>query len=173
MTDSIQISPRQKKVDRYLRAANIGTVAAIAAPFIYFAIDHVFTGWEEDDALLIPALTLLAILVFLVFEAYAVLAVFARRKTDEFTLAMWHSGTSYAFFAAIIWFIIGPWAELVFDLWFALDPDQLAQASTTDDSDQLTDTSLMEATIIERYATPVIFGAFFLGFQIKRFRGDI
>ncbi len=162
------MSERQKKVDRYMRAANIGTAAAIAFPFINLAMEPVFVGHEEGDSLLVPVLLFIAIFVFLIGETYALFYVFLRRKTDEFTLSMWHSGTTYAFFAAILWLLVGGYIEIYFDGVAAGEAFQAAQAQglTEEEIEQVEGSD-----IIRRYATHVILAAFFFGLQIKRFRG--
>ncbi|QFT77846.1 hypothetical protein [Erythrobacter sp. THAF29] len=162
------MTDRQKIVDKYLRAANIGTAAAVAFPFLHIAMDIVFLDDADSDSLLIPALLLLALIIYLIAETYSIFYVFLRRKTDEFTQAMWHGGTTFAFFAAILWLIIGGYVEIFFEGAAAGEAFQEAKAQGIDPSE-------IEIAngddIIRRFATPVILAAFFLGFQIKRFRG--
>ncbi|MBV7259953.1 hypothetical protein [Erythrobacter crassostreae] len=162
------MSDRQKKVDRYLRAANIGTAAAIAFPFLHIAMGTVFLGYEDGDDLIIPALLFLAAITYLIAETYSIFYVFLRRKTDEFTLAMFHSGTTYAFFAAILWLVLGGYVEIFIDGMVAGEAYEAAKA----DGVNLNEIEQVESTdIIGRFAASVILAAFFIGFQIKRIRG--
>ncbi|QUL38755.1 hypothetical protein [Erythrobacter sp. JK5] len=171
MTDATPVSSRQKAVDRYLRAGNIGTAAAIASPVIYFAMVSILADWKEGDSVLLVLLLFLAIVVYLICEAYSVFHVFFRRKTDEYTLAMWHSGTTFAFFAAMLWLILGPWVETGVYVYLDFDVFESASARENTSFEGILDEPATRASVIEQFATPVILAAFFLGFQYKRFKG--
>jgi len=114
MTETSQPSKRQRKVDSFLRAANIGTLAVLAGPIVLYFSEPIFLAYKDGDPLLVPALIFLFLIVYILVETYAVFSMFFKRNTDEFTQSMWHSGTTWAFFAAIVWLLLGIWVEAVF-----------------------------------------------------------
>jgi hypothetical protein len=161
-----ETSQRQKRVDRFIRAANIGTGAMIAYPVIRIAMEVYMMGYKKGDALLLPALTLLAGLVFMICEAFSIFSAFRHRNADEFTRAMWQNGTTFAFFAAILWLFIGGHVENItnsFSIGLAYEE---AKAAGIKEVEPVDDTS-----IVARFSPVVIMSAFFLGLQLKRFRG--
>lgn len=163
---SNETSQRQKRADRFIRAANIGTGAMIAYPVIRIAMEVHMMGYKEGDALLLPALTLLAGLVFIICEAFSIFSVFRHRNADEFTKAMWQNGTTLAFFAAILWLFIGGHVENItssLSTSFAFEEAKAAGIKEFEPVDS--------PSIVARYSTVVIISAFFLGLQLKRFRG--
>jgi asparagine N-glycosylation enzyme membrane subunit Stt3 len=160
-----ETSQRQKRVDRFIRAANIGTVAMIAYPVIHIALEMTLIGYKDDDPIVWPLLSILAAIVFLICEAYSIFSVFRHRNADEFTMAMWQNGTTFAFFAAILWLFIGGYVETIFDGLAAGRAYENAKAAGIDVE------PLDGAGIVAGFATFVIISAFFLGLQLKRFRG--
>jgi hypothetical protein len=160
-----EISQRQKRADRFIRAANIGTAAMVTYPALQIGLEVTLLDYQDGDALLWPVLVSLVGLVFLICETYAILSVFRNRKADEFTLAMWHTGTTFAFFAAILWLLIGGYVEITFDAIAAGRAYEEAKAAGIEVE------PVDGIGIVARYATAVIVSAFFLGLQIKRFRG--
>jgi hypothetical protein len=160
-----ETSQRQKRVDRFIRAANIGTVAMIAYPVIQIALEVNMMGYQEGDGLVLPVLTMLAGVVFLICEAFSIFSTFRHRNADEFTMAMWQNGTTFAFFAAILWLLIGGYVETIFDGIAAGRAYENAKAAGID-LEQVDGIG-----IVARFATAVIMSAFFLGLQLKRFRG--
>lgn len=173
MDQNAQVSPRQRRVDRYLRAANLGTITVFISYLFYLPFDEPEFGWREnlgDDLLLLMGL---GFLLTIICEAFAVFYVFLRRKTDEYTHAMWHSGTTYAFFAAIIWLIAAPWVEAAYTGVLVYEAIEASQATSSEEISQAADNAVGEESIVLNLAAPVILSAFFIGFQIKRFRGDV
>ena len=181
-----ETAKRQKLVDRYFRAANIGTAAIIAHPFLYFLMLWLIQEFEAKGVTLLIGILLafwfVTVVLALLGEAYSIFYVFFRRNTDEFTQAMWHAGTTFAFFAAILWLMVGGWIENSFDSASATEAYReaaaIAKASgaelTADDVTAVADKRGLYdqgPDIIRRFATPVILAAFFLGFNIKRLRG--
>ena len=150
------MSERQKKVDKFLRAATVGTVAIAAFPILHIMMLYLPEEGFSAATLLVFLAWFLAAIAMLGSLVYSFGYMFLRRATDEFTLAMWHSGTSFAFFAAIAWLLVGDIAESVISgLIVAEDP---ARADPGID-------------IIADWALPVIVAAFFIGFHAKRTRG--
>ena len=147
-TASTKVSPRQKKVDRYLRAADIGTIALVA-----FFVAEMLHGEESflDGPGWIVAVGLLALLCIIGSYVY----MFARRRTDEYTLAMWHSGVTVAFFFAMGWSLFG-----VIVLGF-IQGYYEAHGSTTFDA----------WSVYADWASNILVGSFYLGFHFKRFAG--
>lgn len=171
---------RQKQVDRYLRAANIGTTAMIAYPLIYLSLPLMILDFRDDENLLWPIIWFLFAIAFLAAELFAVFYVFFCRKTDEFTLSMWHSGTTCAFFAAIVWLILGGYIETTFGTEVSCVQEQektdaMRAPDGSLDLDKIDEDDLWDIgpDIVSRFATPVILSAFYLGFQIKRFKGEL
>lgn len=161
-----EASQRQKRVDHFIRAANIGTGAMIAYPVIQIAVEVNMMGYQDGDALVLPVLTMLAGLLFMICEAFSIFSAFRHRNADEFTIAMWQNGTTFAFFAAILWLFIGGHVESITNsIPIGLAYEE-AKAAGIKGVEPVGGTS-----IVARFATAVIIGAFFLGLQIKRFRG--
>lgn len=181
MNEDTAKSSRQKKVDRYLRATDFGTGAMLLYPFIVFGLPLVVLNTQQSESLVLPFIWLLAAVIFLVLELVTVIYIFFRRKTDEFTEAMWHSGATYAFFAAIVWLLIGGWIETLLTPAGAEVAYYRAEAETLRRFEEARDLSVFTAEdlmrvgpdIVRRYATPVIISAFFVGQQVKRFRGGL
>lgn len=172
MTDVSQPSTRQRKVDSFLRAANIGTVAVVVSPLTLLWFDSYFTGYEKGDPLLAPAVFLVVMLVCILSETYAVFAMFFKRDVDEFTQAIWQSGTTWAFFAAIVWLLLGIWVEALFlgaEGFSSLEAHEAAQAQGLDVGEF--EPPKQEDSFIDRFAVHVILMAFFAGCQFKRIRG--
>ena len=163
---SSETSQRQKQVDRFIRAANIGTAAMIAYPVIHIAVEMTLIGYQDNDAIIWPLLASLAAIVFLICEVLAIFSAFRHRNADEFTVAMWHTGTTFAFFAAILWLFIGGYVEIIFDGMAAGQAYQDAKAAGVEDFEPVDGIG-----IVAEFATVVIISAFFLGLQLKRFRG--
>lgn len=163
---STETSQRQKQADRFIRAANVGTAAMIAYPVIHIALELTVIGYQDGDAIAWPLLTMLAAIVFLICEAFSIFSAFRHRNADEFTQSMWHSGTTFAFFAAILWLFIGGYVEIIFNGVLAGQAYQDAKAAGIDDVDPVDGID-----IVAPLATAVIISAFFLGLQLKRFRG--
>lgn len=84
-----ETSQRQKRADRFIRAANIGTAAMITYPALQIGLEVTLLDYQDGDARLWPVLVSLFGIVFLICETYAIFSVFRNRKADEFTLAMW------------------------------------------------------------------------------------
>ncbi|MEM7688193.1 MAG: hypothetical protein AAF291_04155 [Pseudomonadota bacterium] len=172
MTETSQPSKRQRNVDRFMRAANIGSVAVVILPVGLALADMFLMDFNEGDALLMPGLMMLALLIAVLCETYAVFAMFFRRNVDEFTQAVWHSGTTWAFFAAIVWLLLGIWVEAAFlgvDVSSALEAHEAAQAQGLDVGEF--DPPKQADSVIERFSVHVILLAFFAGCQIKRLKG--
>ena len=160
-----ETSQRQKRVDRFIRAANIGTAAMIAYPVLHIAIQATLVDYQDGDAIVWPLLTSLAAIVFLICEAFSIFSVFRHRNADEFTMAMWHTGTTFAFFAAIAWLFIGGYVEVIFDGIAGVRAYEDAKAAGIEVE------PVGGIGIVAEFATVVIISAFFLGLQLKRFRG--
>lgn len=173
MTETHPPSKRQRQVDKFLRAADIGTIAVVAHPFIYVGLENGFE-YEAGGPILIPSLFIALLFAYIIAETYSVFAMFFRRKTDEFTLSMWHMGTSWAFFAAIVWLLLGVWVEAAFlgaDVSAAFEAHQAAQEQGLDVGEF--DPPIQEDSVIDRFSVQVILLAFFAGCQFKRLRGDL
>jgi len=174
MTETSPSSNRQRKVDGFLRAVNIGTAMVVAFPLTALAMEQVFPDFEEGDPLLWPATILLFGLFCILAETYAVIACFLKRKTDEFTLSIWHTGTSWAFFAAIVWLLVGHYVETIiaavevsnayqaYEAALKLNPD-IGEFVPPEEEDRISGF----------FSVHVILFAFFLGSQFKRLRGDL
>ena len=181
MSQETAISSRQKRVDRYLRATDFGTAAMLLYPAIAFGLPYAILHFQDTQSMVFPVVWFFGALIILFLELATVLYVFFRRKTDEFTLAMWQSGATYAFFAAVLWLLIGGWVEGFLVPREAILAFHLAEAESAARFDEMRDLSAItnedlfrtDPQIIERFATPVIIGAFFIGQQVKRFRGGI
>lgn len=172
MTETSQPSKRQRKVDNFARAANIGTVAVVVGCMVLLWGDTIFEDFEEGDPILIPSLLMLVILVAILCETYAVFAMFFKRNVDEFTQAMWQSGTTWAFFAAIVWLLLGIWVEAFFlgvDVGTAFEAHEAAKAQGLDVGEF--EPPEQDESFIERFSVYVILLAFFTGCQFKRFKG--
>lgn len=150
------MSDLQKKVDKYLRAAMIGTVAVVVAPPTYLGLVYLPLDLDPIPTLLLSVPLLLLALFTIIASTYAFIHLFIRRKTDEFTLAMWHAGTTFAFFAVIGWLLIGGLVEAVWE------------ASIMANDPELKDP---EFNVIADWASWVVCAAFFVGFHIKRVKG--
>lgn len=172
MTDASHPSKRQRKVDSFVRAAQVGTVAAVVSAVGIMWSDTLL-DFEEGDPILIPGLIMLVILVAILSETYAVFAMFFKRNVDEFTQATWHSGTTWAFFAAIVWLLLGIWVEAFFlgvDVSAALEAHEAAKAQGLDVGEF--EPPQQDDSFIDQFTVHVILLAFFAGCQIKRIRGD-
>ena len=181
-----EASNRQKRTDRFFRAANIGTAAIVAHPILYVSMVLIVGAYEAQGLDLwlgsLLALWFVAVVLALLGEAYSIFYIFFRRNTDEFTQAMWHAGTTFAFFAAILWLMVGGWIENSFDSSAATEAYREAAAIAKANGTEVTADDVAAVSdkrglydqgpdIIRRFATPVILAAFFVGFNIKRFRG--
>lgn len=178
---------RQKKADRYLIAANLGTAAALAYPLLYLSMILLTQGFvgENDPTIgtsdiVLIGLWLLSSFAFVVIQTGAIFYIFFRRRTDELTSAMWSAGTTFAFFAAIVWLLLGGMVENYFEAIFAADAyqeslERAEQAAATGDLSKIETNDLWQIgpDVIRRFAVPVILAAFYLGFQLKRFRGGM
>lgn len=166
------MTDRQKQVDRYLTVTNLGTAAVLLSFPLFLPIGGQDTDWiEQLDS---PMLFLLffGMLAVILTETFAVFFVFLRRKTDEYTLSMWHTGTSFAFFAAMIWLIVAPWIEATF---VGIEVYELASADPELDVEahDVTKEWGFENGVVNTLATPIILSAFFIGMQVKRFKGGL
>ena len=141
---------RQKRADHFVLAAWIGTFGVVAV----FCFHALFTPAYEQS-MVTAGIIFLASLLGLVAIIYSFIYMVLRRKTDEFTLAMWHSGTSVAFAVAVAWLLFGNMIEI------SLAEPPMMDAPTTD----------AEAHFVERIGVYVIIAAFFVGFHFKRLRG--
>lgn len=151
-------SNRQKITDKFLRAAMIGTVAVCLFPVLNVMVDFIPEGELTTGDLWFGMSWLLLAVVILVCLSYSFIYMVWRRRTDEFTLAMWHSGTTVAFFVAIAWLLFGTFVESLFEgLAAAQDPNYTGS----------------EMTVVDAWSLPVILAGFFVGFHFKRLRGDI
>lgn len=144
------VSSRQVQVDRYLKAAMIGTVAVLFYPLIH-AVWAIF-GINMATTIL----TVLGGVAAMISLVGAFIYLTIRRSTDEYTLSMWHAGTTTAFFSVLAWLLVGSFIETaIIAAYVATDP-----AHNEPDID-----------FIRRFAVPVTLGAFFVGFHVKRLRG--
>ncbi|KLI63910.1 hypothetical protein [Aurantiacibacter marinus] len=150
MSGPASVSNRQKLADRYLRAADAGTLALIGV----FVIAALFYG--PDGELDVPGwlLPIIMIVVFTVMGAFAYM--FFRRGTDDFTLGMWHSGVTLAFFAIIAWSLFGLLIESTIE-------GLLRHPS---------DVRPHEERTVSGWTTEIALTAYFIGFHFKRFRGN-
>ncbi|MEL6529025.1 MAG: hypothetical protein AAFQ27_03635 [Pseudomonadota bacterium] len=139
---------RQKAVDRYLRAADIGAVTLI----VFSAFDFYDTTYGPTEMNTAVALGLgVAVIAFL----WAMVHLFRHRNADEFTLALWHTGATFAFIALIIWALFG---NVVAGVYWGLTAE-------------LTATESPEMTFVDYWTAPACIAAFFVGFNFKRFKG--
>ena len=141
---------RQKRVDRFLRAADIGAAALL----IYPAISIMMAVFGINATTVVVMMLASTVMWIGLIGAFFYLTT--RRKTDEFTHAMWHAGTTTAFFAVIAWLMVGMIIE-----------SAIAATIVVNDPTR----SDPEINTIAAWALPVTIGAFFIGFHIKRFRG--
>lgn len=153
---SSETSQRQKQVDKYLRAALIGTIAIAAMPPLFAAM----SALPEDLSGVLPLLgillLLLAALSSIVALLYSFIFMFRRRATDEYTLAMWHNGTTVAFFAVIAWLLIGDLVQVIIITTIIAQDPNMADP---------------ELNVVADWAGWVVGAAFFVGFHFKRLRG--
>lgn len=150
MADPTAVSNRQKLADRYLRAADAGTIALIAV----FGIAALFYGPDgELDApsWLVP---IIMIVVFTVMGSFAYM--FFRRRTDDFTLGMWHSGATMAFLAIIAWSLFG------------LIIEGMIEGAMRNPSE----VRPHEERVVSGLTTEIALTAYFVGFHFKRFKGN-
>ena len=148
MNAASTVSARQKKVDRFLRAADLGTIAIIwmvVAEFIY-GEEQVIEGptWLFASA----SIALIAIIVSFVY-------MFARRRTDEYTLAMWHSGVTVAFFATMFWALFGG----------------IVTGMVLGYLESHGEPAFDGADFIRRWLASILLLSFYAGFHFKRFTG--
>ncbi|WP_298466373.1 hypothetical protein [uncultured Erythrobacter sp.] len=148
MAELKSASDRQKAVDSYLRAANVGAVTLVLFSIFDF-YDTVYGPADLDSALSI------VLLVCVVAFLWAMVHLFRHRDADEFTLALWHSGVTAAFIALIVWALFG---NMITGLYWGLTADVQATESA-------------EMQMVDYWTAPVCIAAFFVAFHIKRFRG--
>ncbi len=150
MAEPGAVSNRQKLADRYLRAADAGTLALIGV----FVIAVLFYG--PDGELDAPGwlLPIIMIVIFTVMGSFAYM--FFRRGTDDFTLGMWHSGVTVAFMAIIAWSLFGMMIESIIE-------NALSQPS---------EVTPPEDRVVSGLTTEIALTAYFIGFHFKRFRGN-
>jgi len=148
MTEPASASQRQKAVDRYFRAADVGTLALI-----------VVVAAELYDTVLGPEVFGVAlsigILSIMVAFLWAMYHLFRHRHSDEFTLALWHTGVTAAFIVLIFWALFG---NVIAGLIWGLTGDVTAEQSA-------------EMQFVDFWTAPACIGAFFAAFQFKRFKG--
>ena len=151
-----ETSQRQRQVDKYLRAATIGTIALAAMPPLFVAM----LALPEDLSGVIPLLGALLLLVAALLSIagllYSFIFMFVRRTTDEYTLAMWHNGTTVAFFAVIAWLLIGDIIQVIIITTIIAQDPNMADP---------------ELNVVADWAGWVVGAAFFVGFHFKRLRG--
>ncbi len=148
MAELKSASDRQKAVDRYFRAAAVGTVSLIVVVLV--ELYDVILGPTEFN--LLVAFGILAIMVAFLWAMYH---LFRHRHADEFTLALWHSGVTAAFIALIFWALFG---NVAAGFYWGLTADTGAEQSP-------------EMQMVDYWTAPACIAAFFIGFHVKRFRG--
>ena len=141
---------RQKLANRYLRAADIGTVSLVY--LIGFSLIYYRDGEIVGD----PTWAFLPLLLMLPALMWSVAYMFFRRKTDEFTLAMWHSGVTVAFFVVIAWSIFGIMVESTIEGY--LQGDSGTEVSFD---------------IVDNWDSVIILLGYYVGFHFKRFTGGM
>lgn len=146
--DTNPATDRQRAVDRYFRAANVGTVALV----VFVVVDSIDTmagpiNFGGAAAFLI----LFMMIVFL----WAMYHLFRHRHADEFTLALWHSGVTAAFIMLIFWALFGN--VIAGTIW------GLTSDVHTEQSPQM--------QFVDYWTAPICIAAFFCAFQYKRFKG--
>ena len=150
------MSERQKLVDRYLRAALIGAIST-AILILFYAVRPQIPG-ERPEIMELAGWTLVAIVLIasLIGLTYSFFYMFARRSTDEFTLSMWHTGTTVAFFTGMMWLLVGGMIQTFI--------------TKTYPESTLADL-LLRFDFVDNWAMLVMLAAFFAGFHFKRIRG--
>lgn len=146
--DAKNATVRQKAVDRYFRAANVGT-AALVVIIVVDSIDTMAGPINFSDA------AAFLILLMMVAFLWAMYHLFRHRHADEFTLALWHSGVTAAFITLIFWALFG---NVVAGTIWGLTSDTLAEQSP-------------EMQFVDYWTAPICIAAFFAAFQYKRFKG--
>lgn len=150
MTKAFAVSNRQKLADRYLRAADAGTLALVGV-FVIAALFYGPDGELDTPGWMLP---IIMIVVFTVMGSFAYM--FFRRGTDDFTLGMWHSGVTVAFFAIIAWSLFGFMIESIIE--------GVMRAPS--------DIRPHEERAVSGLTTEIALTAYFIGFHYKRFRGN-
>lgn len=88
----------EKRAELYMVSAHMGTIALVGL------LAAVLFEWPD----LVRGLFVGVLLV-------GVVPLFWRRLRDEYIEGLWNRGTSFAFVAVILWFLLAPFAEGVFD----------------------------------------------------------
>lgn len=148
MADLNPSTDRQKAVDHYLRAANIGTISLVVFSILDF-YETTF-GLEEFGATM--ALATLAVVAAFV---WAMVHLFRHRNADEFTHALWSAGTTSAFIMLIFWALFG---NIFAGILWAFTGDLTAEQPP-------------EMQFVDYWTAPICIAAFFCAFQYKRFKG--
>ena len=147
-TAATKVSPRQKKVDRYLRAADIGTIA-----ILWMVVLEAIFGEErilEDQGWMFASVGVAFVLIVVSF-----VYMFARRRTDEYTLSMWHSGVTLAFFVTMFFALFGSIVVGMFEGYLESHGQEPIDG----------------AELIQDGLATVMLLAFYAGFHFKRFTG--
>lgn len=150
--DMMKSNTRQNRVDKFLMAATAGTVAVLIYPLLHLTIDVAFNSAATGTVWFVAAFAMLGAF------GWSLVGMLVWRRTDEFTLAMWHAGTSGAFLMTIAWLFFGDLFQSGSEAWIvANDPERK-------------DPGL---DVIGNWALPVTLAGFFIGFHYKRLRGDL
>ena len=142
------MSDRQKLVDRYLRTADAGTISLV----ILIAVTAYFFPIEDGD---LDGVTALALLPVLIVFAYSLTYLFIRRRADEFTLSLWHSGVTASFLTFILWGVFGGIIIGAIQGW----------------NENLGENTIDPTVFIEQFSGVFCLAAFFAALQVKRLRG--
>lgn len=141
---------RQKRADHFMFSGHVGTAAFALALVLKFVMGRV-----EGQLFLWGGLLLVGF-IMLCAVMYAIAYMFFRRDTDEFTLSLWHTATTSAFFAGIATLLFGGFLEAFYENIFF---------------DRATYEVLRQEQTTQGWALRLMLSAFFIGFQIKRIRG--
>ena len=151
MANEKGVSVRQKKVDRFLRAGDAGTVAFLTlvatgiASYRPMMNEIVFTpGWITNIAI---------VCMPVIFVSFGYM--FFRRNTDEYTHAIFVSAVTFAFFVVVFWALVGPIPETFYE-----------QHLSAMSGEPVEDLNIVAGTTGE-----IAILAYFIGFHFKRLRG--
>lgn len=147
---SVNTTKRQTLANRYLRAADIGTVCLV------YLIGFSLIYYRGDEFVGEPIWPFLPLLVMLPALMWSIAYMFFRRKTDEFTLAMWHSGVTVAFFVVIAWSVFGIMVESTIEGYLQGDSNEEVSFG-----------------IVDNWDSEIILLGYYAGFHFKRFTGGM